>query len=94
MHSHPPSNNKEVASKLKVEMYTTRKECFLTLDGYTMKIATALSTTVQQDVIKSTTERAANIRAVLSTLKPSFVTATLVVNKIPLRAAEYCVFQQ
>lgn len=48
----------------------TRKECFLMLYGYTMKIATVLSTTVQQDVIKIT-----NVRAVLSMLKPSFVTA-------------------
>lgn len=63
------------------------------LDGYMMKIATALSTTVhldQQDVIKIITEREWRIRAVLSTLKPSFV----LVNKIPQRGAEYCVFLQ
>lgn len=65
------------------------------LDSYTMKIATALSTTVQQDVIKITTEREWRKHpCCFIDAEAIFCHSTLVVNKIPLRAAEYCVFPQ
>lgn len=87
MHSHPPSNNKEVAGKLKVEMYES-EEVFSNARQLHDENRIHLD---QQNVIKITTEwNGANVHAVLSTPKPSFV----VVNKIPQRGAEYCVFMQ